>query len=198
MKAVLFDAGGVLVDFADFGKWLFDIFKPQDQRKFWEEINILCLPLCRGEVTLEDFWQQLRRKYKIQLDDSSLHSVWVEKFANLTKINRQVLDIALSLKPRYQIGIISNTIPQHAEIHRTAGLYDMFDVVLLSSELQMTKDDERIFLLAAEMLNVLPQECVFIDDVKLFVNKARSVGMTGILYEGPEKLAKSLQGLGLS
>ena len=56
----------------------------------------------------------------------------------------------------------------------------------------MAKDDKRIFLMAAKKLKVKPKECIFIDDVKDFVNVAKSTCMKGIQFKNIGQLKSEL------
>jgi len=59
---------------------------------------------------------------------------------------------------------------------------EMFDAVVISAEVGMRKPEPRIFLHAAELLGLDPQECVFIDDIQANITAAEQVGFTGILH----------------
>jgi putative hydrolase of the HAD superfamily len=57
---------------------------------------------------------------------------------------------------------------------------EMFDVVVISSEVGMRKPEERIFRHAAALLGLAPEECVFIDDIEANVLAARALGLVGL------------------
>jgi len=59
---------------------------------------------------------------------------------------------------------------------------EMFDAVVISAEVGMRKPEPRIFLHAAEVLGLDPQECVFIDDIQANITAAEQIGFTGILH----------------
>ncbi len=59
---------------------------------------------------------------------------------------------------------------------------DMFDAVVISSEVGMRKPEPRIFLHAAGLLALDPQECVFIDDIQANISAAEQIGFTGVLH----------------
>jgi putative hydrolase of the HAD superfamily len=61
----------------------------------------------------------------------------------------------------------------------------LFDAVVISGEVGMRKPEPRIFLHAAELLNVSPAECVFIDDLEPNVRAAVGCGMTGVHHTDP-------------
>jgi len=61
----------------------------------------------------------------------------------------------------------------------------LFDAVVISGEVGMRKPEPRIFLHAAELLQVAPAECVFIDDLEANVRAAVGCGMTGMHHTDP-------------
>jgi HAD superfamily hydrolase (TIGR01509 family) len=67
-----------------------------------------------------------------------------------------------------------------------------FDDVIVSAEVGMVKPDLEIFRLAAKRLGVEPSGCIFIDDIKSFIEASERVGMTGKVYEGLEDLKISM------
>ena len=79
-----------------------------------------------------------------------------------------------------------------------------FDYQLYSCELGISKPDPQIFLHAARLLKVPPQQALFLDDRQENLDGAAQVGMRTMLYEGPpshrallELLASSgISGLG--
>jgi epoxide hydrolase-like predicted phosphatase len=64
---------------------------------------------------------------------------------------------------------------------------EMFDAVVISSEVGMRKPEERIFLHAAELLGLDPRECIFIDDIQANITAAEQVGFTGILHTSADQ-----------
>jgi epoxide hydrolase-like predicted phosphatase len=74
---------------------------------------------------------------------------------------------------------------------------EMFDAVVISSEVGMRKPEPRIFLHAAGLLGLEPQECIFIDDIRANVAAAEQLGFTGVLHDvadgTAERVAELLQ-----
>jgi putative hydrolase of the HAD superfamily len=62
---------------------------------------------------------------------------------------------------------------------------ELFDAVVISSEVGMRKPEERIFRHAAELLGLAPEECVFIDDIEANVLAARTLGLAGLHHQDP-------------
>ena len=84
-----------------------------------------------------------------------------------------------TLKPNYKIGMVSNVIGRETIERRfaTGELDSLFDTVIASGEVGFEKPDHRIFDLAAEKLGVLPEECLFIDDIQEYCDAAARIGM---------------------
>jgi putative hydrolase of the HAD superfamily len=72
---------------------------------------------------------------------------------------------------------------------------DLFDVVVISSEVGMRKPEARIFLHAADLLGLAPHECIFIDDIRPNVTGAEELGFTGILHTTVEETAQRVADL---
>ncbi len=193
IKAIIFDLGGVVLDMKPLLEKAARIFHPSDKDKFWKEINEEAIPLTKGEISLLEFWKIIAKNHKKRISDRKLSKLWVEDYEQLTSLDEDVMKIARSLRNTYKVGIISNTIAEHVRINKKLGRYNFSDVVTLSNEVKMTKDEEEIFFITAKKLGVKPEECLFIDDVEKFVQVAKSVGMKAILYKNPIRLKESLK-----
>jgi putative hydrolase of the HAD superfamily len=76
---------------------------------------------------------------------------------------------------------------------------ELFDAVVISAEVGMRKPEERIFLLAAELLGLAPAECVFIDDIQENIVAAEAAGLVGVLHRtAPETAERLTELLGVS
>jgi epoxide hydrolase-like predicted phosphatase len=71
----------------------------------------------------------------------------------------------------------------------------MFDAVVISGEVGMRKPEPRIFLHAAELLGLAPQECVFIDDIQANITAAEQIGFTGVLHSAADDTAQQVANL---
>jgi putative hydrolase of the HAD superfamily len=69
---------------------------------------------------------------------------------------------------------------------------ELFDAVVISSEVGMRKPESRIFRHAASLLGLAPSECIFIDDIEANVVAAEQLGFTGILHSAPDGTSERL------
>jgi putative hydrolase of the HAD superfamily len=68
-----------------------------------------------------------------------------------------------------------------------------FDGGLISAEAKSSKPDKRIYEILIERYSLLPEECLFIDDLEANVISARTFGMKGLLTNGSLEIAKEVE-----
>jgi putative hydrolase of the HAD superfamily len=66
---------------------------------------------------------------------------------------------------------------------------ELFDAVVISSEVGMRKPEPRIFLHAAGLLGLDPTECIFIDDIQANIAAAEQLGFTAVLHDAADGTA---------
>ena len=57
---------------------------------------------------------------------------------------------------------------------------EIFDAVVISSEVRMRKPDPEIFRHALDLVGLPPQECAFVDDIEHNVRAAEELGIVGV------------------
>jgi FMN phosphatase YigB (HAD superfamily) len=72
---------------------------------------------------------------------------------------------------------------------------EIFDAVVISGEVGMRKPEPQIFLHAAQLLGLEPQQCIFIDDLEANVTAAEETGFTGVLHRGAAATAERVSEL---
>lgn len=111
------------------------------------------------------------------------------------KVNEGLVEIIKKLKTKYKIALISNYPPHLREKLDRQNLTELFNEIIISSEVGHQKPQPEIFMLLCERLKIVPQELIFIDDSKKSLEGADSIGYTPILYRSNEQLAQDLQNL---
>lgn len=97
--------------------------------------------------------------------------------------DQRVLDYAKALRTQYKTALLSNITQQGIERRfPNDELHSYFDAVIVSSEIGYAKPEAQAYQIAAERLQALPGECVFIDDRADYVAAAQQVGMQGVVY----------------
>ena len=90
-------------------------------------------------------------------------------------------------------GLISNSVG--TDIYDRAVLDELFDAIVISGEVGLHKPQPEIFLLGAERLGLMAEECVFVDDLRENCAGAEAVGMTAVLHRGPGRSLSDLERL---
>ena len=87
--------------------------------------------------------------------------------------------------------LVSNATTRLAADLAGLGIDGLVDHVVGSALAGVAKPDPRIYHLAAELAGVPVQRCLFVDDSAGNVEAARSLGMTGLHFDGPTGCARA-------
>ena len=197
VEAVIFDIGGVVIRDHVLKEQIFQAYDIKDRDAFWKLFNEAAMPACRGEEPLSECWKRMAKALGLALNDTTYRSLWISNFKESIEIDSGVLAIIQALKGKYRLGVVSNTIDEHAIILREMGVYSHFDHLVLSHEVRMTKDNPAIFDLALKGLDVAAGKAVFIDDVEKFALSAASKGIKSIVFKSALQLRAELRENGL-
>lgn len=98
--------------------------------------------------------------------------------------NTEVIDMIKSLKGDYGLAMLSNVSGRRSLDERFAPgeLDELFDVVVASGDVGFEKPSPHIYTMTAEKLRVLPEECLFVDDIESFCIAAEAVGMQSLHF----------------
>lgn len=192
IKAIIFDIGGVLIDIDGWINSLMRHSTFKNKRRFSEMLNRAALPICKNEINEAEFLTVFCAKMRIK-DKKIAAAIFINGFKNYIKINNDVVNIAKKLKKHFKLGIISNIIPQHAAALRNKSFLKLFDEIILSCDIKKTKEEPEIFIRIAKKLNIFPNECLFVDDIKYFADVAKSVGMKAIVFKNNRQFSTEIK-----
>jgi len=138
----------------------------------------------RGEIDLEEFscrFESEARALGYAVDAAAI----IDLLGG--DVRPAMVDALRSYAKRYRTGLLTNNFslarpsaPARAE--EVAAVVGIFDVVVESSKVGVRKPEERFFEIACEMLEIAPQEAVFVDDLGVNLKPARKLGMTTIKF----------------
>jgi|AntRauTorcE11897_2_1112592.scaffolds.fasta_scaffold00258_10 HAD superfamily hydrolase (TIGR01549 family) len=181
-QVIIFDCFGVLAT----GTWqrYIDSLPPTIDRQPLHDLN---RAHDAGMLSDDDYMFRLK-----DLTGSAPQRIEDIKLGDIAK-NTALLKYIATLQGRYKLGILSNI----ASDWITAQLLDpaeqaLFDDIVESFRVGITKPHADIFYLAAERLGVPPGVCVFIDDNEDNARAAEAVGMYGLVYSGLHELQETL------
>jgi putative hydrolase of the HAD superfamily len=110
-------------------------------------------------------------------------------------IDTEVLDLVQEVRARVPVGLLTNAttrLERDLEFHGLAG---HFDHICNSARLHAAKPDPKVFMLAAEEMEMHPERCIFIDDTPGHVEAAAAAGMTALRFSDVNGLREWLSAL---
>ncbi len=110
------------------------------------------------------------------------------------------IKLLLELQEKYRLFLLSNTNAIHeilyndqlAKNHGIANLDEIFEKVYYSHILKMRKPDPVIFEYVLNDKGLSPGQCLFIDDTRMHVDTARSLGIQAYHLIAPERITDIL------
>ena len=98
--------------------------------------------------------------------------------------NPEMLAYVKELHATYHTAMLSNVGRGAIErLFSAAELGELFDAVVLSSEIGMTKPNAEAYEYTASRLGLLPGECIMVDDIPLNAEGAEIAGMHGVVFK---------------
>lgn len=113
--------------------------------------------------------------------------------------NRPMIDFMADLRGRgVRMALLTNNVREWEPQWRAKlpEIDDIFEVVVDSAFVGMRKPDLDIYRLTVERLGgVEPAECVFVDDVDVNCNAARSLGMRAVHFVSADQAMAEVEGI---
>jgi putative hydrolase of the HAD superfamily len=148
----------------------------------------------RGEIELEEFETWLAEHLSEGLETPLVaEGIRDRMFAGIGPDEQMIAAVRRAHDAGVRTGLVSNSWGPSG--FHTAEIEGVFDVVLISGEIGMRKPDAEIFLHAAGLIGVPPEECVFVDDIEQNAEGARAVGMEAIVHRSARFTVPKLEEL---
>jgi epoxide hydrolase-like predicted phosphatase len=145
-----------------------------------------------GQITEEDIIDH----FSIYTHIDSSKEVIQEQVDSYLVLNTELLTTIQELKDEgYRIALLTNANASFFErklYPKYPDFKEIFNEIIISSEIGITKPNTAIYRYALERIGADPEESVFIDDRKINVESAISIGMHGHVYTHTESFKKFL------
>jgi epoxide hydrolase-like predicted phosphatase len=145
-----------------------------------------------GEITEEAHWAAILKRFK---QPASEMQVFRDTFFGGDVIDRKLVEYIRSLRGEFHTGLISNAWSGLREFITKEKLIDLFDTVIISAEIGVTKPSAKIYEVALDQAKVRASDAVFVDDMPVNIEACEKVGMKGVLFNHPEKSLSRLDQL---
>jgi putative hydrolase of the HAD superfamily len=181
IQGIIFDCYGVLVSGSlDYLRSL----TPADKR---QEFTDLARASDNGFISRREYMEEAGRLIGKPPQE-------IRRLINQQEVrNPEMLAYVKELRKSYRTALLSNVGRGSIERLFTAEELDgLFDAVVLSSEVGMTKPSLEIYQHAAARLDMTPDECIMIDDIPFNVEGAQMAGMRGVVFTDIESCKREV------
>lgn len=200
IKNVVFDLGNVLLSFIPSEYF--------DKKRYPENIKTRILSdifhseewqmLDRGEITTEEVIDIIALRSSLKRDE--IAHVFNLRTDILYPLDNNIKLLPILKKRGYRLYFLSN-FPMDIFEEVTSGYYffKYFDGGVISAHAKSSKPDSLIYKILIEKYSLIPEECLFIDDLEINVKASETLGMKGITTLGSLDISKEIEeALGLS
>ncbi len=198
-KNVIFDLGGVLVNFnphnfllerfcnASVEKKVYDITFGSEE---WKQLDAGTLTRLQGNSIMMKKAQAAGCAFEVQcvLDD------WIRALHTKT---HTVTILRRLHKMGFRIFYLSNAPEDAFQEIQQRDFFSLFEGGIASYQVHINKPDPRIYEALMRYYQLSYGETLFIDDTKENVTAAFELGLTGIHYQGEHSLIQSLNACGI-
>jgi HAD superfamily hydrolase (TIGR01509 family) len=188
IKGIIFDMDGVIVDSNQFH---YDNWNTHFKKHFNITIAKEDFASRLGE-SAKDFTKYFVDKYEINEDYKEVLGEilsYYEKNSKKLKLKEGIIEALPKLKKKYKIALATGANKEWAmQVVTSLGIVDYFDYIIAGNEVKKAKPEPEIFLRAAEMIKLRPEECVVIEDAAFGILAAKRAGMYCISI--PDELTK--------
>ena len=199
IKNIIFDIGGVLVDFnpiktlRDMGldeNEVQEIAKHTALSSLWKELD-------RGIINREIVMNNMKNTLPEKFQDDADRFFHQEIMKTVTSFDYSA-NWLKSLKERgYKLFLLTNypdwMFDYHFEYTFTFAPY--VDGKVVSGKVKQIKPDAEIYQIILQKYHLVPEECVFIDDRPENIHAAEKQNIKGIIFTNYEEVFKKLEEL---
>ena len=188
IKAVIFDLDGVIVSTDDCHYRAWKKMADEEGIYFDREINNHLRGVSRMaslEIVLEKANREYSEKEKQEMAERK-NNYYKELICELTPDDvltgvKEKLDVLKENGIKIAIGSSSKNTPI---ILKQIGLDNYFDAVSDGNNITHSKPDPEVFLKAAEMLNIAPENCMIVEDADAGIEAGKRAGMKTLAVQG--------------
>lgn len=196
IKNVIFDIGGVLLDFKPYEYTMKFDYDLETKKKLYSVIfeDKRWIELDRGTLSNEAYLNLLVKEnpdYAHQIKE-----VFKDWITMLTPIDKTI-EFYKNLKEQgYKIYLLSNfSSPAYEITEQLCPFLKMADGKIISYSVKTVKPEKQIYDILLSKYNLIPQESIFIDDRQENIDAAKALGINGIHFETIDKVVKKFNDL---
>lgn len=146
-----------------------------------------------GQIGRDEFWRLVLEDLPLKESADDLEKEWIGEYDLISGTK----EIIKKLRDKYKVMYLSDNVKERVDkLDARFGFLSWFDGGIFSHEVGVRKPNPKIYEFALQKGGAKPEETVFIDDKPKMLEPAIKMGMTGLVFESPEKLEKDLSEMG--
>jgi HAD superfamily hydrolase (TIGR01509 family) len=147
-----------------------------------------------GRMSPRDWQLHICRRLGVSLTFEQFSEIWNRVLDPTPLLDGAFLE---SLSKRYCLAVLSNTDPIHvAELEKRFDFFRFFKHRIYSCAVGASKPSPVIFRAALQACKTTADNAIYIDDIPTYVEAARQLGMSGIVFQSPDQLMADLEPFG--
>lgn len=182
IKAVIFDVGGVLVDW----RTPFQIFLNHFGLELDSALQIakdIIVEAELGKISVDEFCRRVMGKLGYKTEWPDLRKIMPEKFIPMEVTFKLLKEI----KRQYRLVLLTNAeVGQIEAMDKLWHFKQFFELIIDSSVVKLRKPQPQIFLLVCKTLALKPEECLLLDDEMKNVDAAKKLGLKTVHFINPK------------
>ena len=144
-----------------------------------------------GRMSPRDWQLHICRRLGVNLTFEQFSEIWNRVLDPTPLLDGPFLE---SLSKRYCLAVLSNTDPIHvAELEKRFDFFRFFKHRIYSCVVGASKPSPLIFRAALQACRTTADNAIYIDDIPAYVEAARQLGMTGLVFQSPDQLRADLE-----
>ena len=200
INTIIFDLGGVLIDWNP--EYLYTKIFEKDPKKIEWFLSKVCTPEWNME---QDAGRTLQMGTELLIEEFpdykkeifAFYDRWEEMLAGEIKDTVHILKELKSLNKAKLYALTNWSIETFPIALERYDFLKLFEGIVVSGEENTRKPHPKIYNIALERYNLLPENCLFIDDSLANVNGAINLNINSLHYTGAVQLRTDLTELGL-
>lgn len=177
IKNIVFDMGGVLIDF-DPIRSVTNHFSPENRdivlantfrSREWSAMD-------KGDLSVEEALDRMNSRLPEEFHDE-VRKMVIEREAEMPPID-EMYPVVKALKENgYRIYLLSNCPDWFDDFKKSVPAFAFFDGFIISAYYNEIKPEENIYKTLFKEFSLIPEECFFIDDMQANIDTAKRLGM---------------------
>jgi 2-haloacid dehalogenase len=199
MDALLFDLGGVLIDWNP--RYLYRQHFGDDLDAMEDFLAHVCAPEWNLQMDAgKPFAEAVAERQREFPEHAALIALWKDGWAQMLRdAIPETVQILAQLRARgHRLFALTNWSAETFPVAQGRFPFlQWFEDIVVSGEVKLAKPDPRIYRLALERNGLRAETTLFVDDAMHNVQAARALGLPAIHFRGPQALRAELAQRGL-